>query len=159
MTRAANITMAELCRLAVRAFGTGEVALQEDQVGTPPTGWRCVAQRGLDEVRSTARSQQGARRQLRDLLVQLAGDGDLRTLDALQPGRELTPPERFQLYRRGLRDGVAAVAQRHPTYSEYVGGYSAGRTVAGAQLGFFAKQVGYDPMAHILRTEGEASNG
>lgn len=157
---AERVTLSDLHKLARRAFRDDAVEIGSYQL---PTGCCCFAANGVGQISGKGKSKPAARRELLNLLHLLAGDGDKRAIDALEasnPNRVLSPAERFQLYKRGLRDGVGATVVRHPDFQDYLVGYENGRATAGAHLMIFASVAGYDIRASVLRgEESDASNG
>lgn len=55
------------------------------------------------------------------------------------------------LYKRGFRDGAAALAYRHPTEPDYMRGYNDGLATSAGATQCFAAGIGYDMSRDILR--------
>ena len=65
--------------------------------------------------------------------------------------RPWTSGERYQLYRRGFRDGAGGRGVRHECegLGAYDRGYAEGRATASAAISAYAQEIGYTPT--ILR--------
>jgi hypothetical protein len=68
------------------------------------------------------------------------------------PPREWNERERYQLWRRGFRDGAGSAAKRHPGFVDYERGWEEGAAARIAAGNKFAAEIGYAPS--ILRDDG-----